>query len=105
MSDEPKGVQRSDPEFTRRPPAMSLYKRRYVFSIKASHCPSRTNAKFQIPADSEFEAEAILERLLRGPTWGVTGDWGVGVPICMETAEEESAESMEELYREFESGS
>jgi hypothetical protein len=85
------------------PPA-SICKRRYVFTFEAEHCPSRTKAKFEIPADSAFEAEAILTRLLEEPKRGSTDYWMVDDATMFDTATEEIAKRMANIDPEVESG-
>jgi hypothetical protein len=97
MSNEPKDVQSERP--------MSIFKRRYVFTFEASHAPSRTKAKIEIPADSEFEAEAILTRLLEDPKRGLTGYWMVDDATVFDTAAEEITKSMANFDPEVEFGS
>lgn len=43
---------------------MGLPTKRYVYRFELWHCPSGTRATFNIPSESRFEAEAILQKLL-----------------------------------------
>jgi len=50
--------------------ALMALERKYIFTIEARHLPSGIQARFEIPADSQFEAEAVLTAALPADRYG-----------------------------------
>lgn len=60
-----------------------------------THCPSATRATFNIPADSQFEAEAIIAKLTGKDRLTVPDYWTtLADPVGFDTADPEQRAQM-----------
>lgn len=65
-----------------------MLNKRYVYQFRLTHCPTGTIATYNIPADSQFEAEALIGKFIGKERGDVPDYWSyLADPARFDTAD------------------